>query len=353
MKTITVGSDFSGVGAFDFAIQKIAERKQFTVNNLFACDWDEFARKTYLANHKKPQYYPHDVYDRDIPEKPLDIYMTSPPCQGFSMNGGRKSVKDDYRNILFYNSLEFIRQNKPRFFIFENVRGLISHESGHTFNEWLNFLGGKSINNLPVIFPYENSVPYHIYWKVLNTKKVANIPQNRERVFIVGIRDDVDNDFKFPVDRHRTKNLCDVLEADPDDKYLLSEQTIKYLLHGKDKQHSLDIDIAEKQHIKVFSANSKGYEIATDGDSLNFAHLGSKTKRGRVGKKCSQTIDCANTNAVFKDGKIRRLSPRECFRLQGFDDTFKLVVSDNQLFKQAGNSITIDVLELILNRLNL
>ena len=204
MKTISVGSDFSGVGAFDFAIQRVAEQKGFKVKNIFACDWDKYARQSYLANHDAPEYYPHDVYEREIPEQPLDVYMTSPPCQGFSLAGSRMSKEDDKRNVLFYNSHEFIAKNKPRYFIFENVRGLMSHENGNTFQEWINLLGGKSVNGLPVLFPQDESVPYHIYYAVLNTKKIANIPQNRERVFIVGIRDDADNYFRFPKEQHLT-----------------------------------------------------------------------------------------------------------------------------------------------------
>ena len=125
--------------------------------------------------------------------------MTSPPCQAFSLAGKRKGEKDK-RGVLFYNSHEFIVKNKPRYFIFENVKGLLSDDSGKTFNRWLDYLGGKSVNGNPVIFPLGDATPYHIYHKVLNAKNYG-VPQNRERVFIVGIRDDSDNTFhqhQFP-----------------------------------------------------------------------------------------------------------------------------------------------------------
>ena len=133
------------------------------------------------------------------------------------------------RGILFFNSHEFIQKNKPRYFIFENVKGLLSDDGGKTFSEWVNMLGGKSVNGNAVMFPYEDSVPYHIYWKVLNAKDYG-VPQNRERVFIVGIRDDQDNNFTFPKEIHLDKRLKDVLEDNIDQKYFLSSKDLKNLL---------------------------------------------------------------------------------------------------------------------------
>jgi DNA (cytosine-5)-methyltransferase 1 len=315
MKTIRVGSDFSGVGAFDFAINRVAEQKGFKVQNVFACDWDKYARKSYLANHDAPEYYPYDVYQRDIPEQPLDVYMTSPPCQGFSLAGSRKSKEDDKRNILFYNSHEFIVKNKPRYFVFENVRGLLSHENGSTFREWINLLCGKSVNGLPVLFPHDESVPYHVYYAVLNTKKIANIPQNRERVFIIGIRDDVDNYFRFPKEQSLTIKLKDILEINVDKKYI--------------------VNFNEKYNEIIKQSLKQNYSTCIDASY----YKGFGVRQG----KCRQVVEYKN--------KVRRLTPRECFRLQGFNDSFKFVVSNSQLYKQAGNSITIDVLEKILNKL--
>lgn len=315
MKTIRVGSDFSGVGAFDFAINRVAEQKGFKVQNVFACDWDKYARKSYLANHDAPEYYPHDVYQRDIPEQPLDVYMTSPPCQGFSLAGSRKSKEDDKRNILFYNSHEFIVKNKPRYFVFENVRGLLSHENGSTFREWINLLCGKSVNGLPVLFPHDESVPYHVYYAVLNTKKIANIPQNRERVFIIGIRNDEDNFFRFPKEKHLSIKLKDILEINVDEKFI--------------------VNFNEKYNEIIKKSLKQNYSTCIDASY----YKGFGVRQG----KCRQVVQYKN--------KVRRLTPRECFRLQGFNDSFKFVVSNSQLYKQAGNSITIDVLEKILNKL--
>jgi len=334
---IKVGSDFSGVGAFDQALIRLGIKHE----TIFACDMDKYARQTYIENYGEPSYYPTDVYERKIPQDPLDLYMTSPPCQAFSQAGSRLG-KEDKRGILFFNSHEFIQKNKPRFFIFENVRGLLSHDNGKTFQEWLNFLGGKSINGLPVLFADENAVPYHIYYKVINSKNL-NVPQNRERVFIVGIKDDKDNVFQFLKDEPLTTKLKDVLEKEVDKKYFLDEKKVNEMLLNTNNSES----------IKIKSANSKGYEVATEGDSINFTRLHSETRRGRVGKQIAQSLECISNQATLKQDTIRRLTPRECFRLMDFPETFTWSCSDSQAYKQAGNSIVVKCLEKIIAKLKL
>ena len=460
---LRVGSDFSGVGAFDQALKRMG----VNYKTIFACDMDKFARETFIHNYGKPEYYPKNVYDRDIPSESLDIYMTSPPCQAFSL-AGKRLGKEDKRGILFFNSHEFIQVNKPRFFIFENVKGLLSDDGGKTFQEWINMLGGKSVNGLPVLFPYEDAVPYHLYWKVLNAKH-HGVPQNRERVFLIGIRDDADNCFQFPREEHLTKRLKDVLEEEVFEKYYLSDQRIEYLVRHEANKNILTEDIPnesktciagyykaprdcqyikiksnlEKYYlsekmlgylenrsdnfnngkinyrtendyataitkssgsidisdniIKIKSATSKGYEEAREGDSINFSVPSLETRRGRVGKGVAQTLDTGcnqgiwiadyradeglrirkddispcmtssmrdsqewnpkaetrNPPLIGYDYKIRRLTPRECFRLMDFPDTFTWTVSDSQAYKQAGNSIVVNVLYKILKQLSL
>jgi len=455
---IKVGSDFSGVGAFNQALMRLGIQYE----EIFACDMDKYARQTFIHNYGEPKYYPTNVYDREIPYESLDIYMTSPPCQAFSL-AGKRLGKDDKRGILFFNSHEFIQVNKPRFFIFENVKGLLSDDGGKTFQEWVNMLGGKSVNGVPVIFPYEDSVSYHLYWKVLNAKHYG-VPQNRERVFLIGIRDDHDNVFQFPKEEHLSKRLKDVLEDNVDDKYFLSEEKIKTITNAersigwtdpesKDSANCVltmySKNPTDGEYLKIKSATSKGYEEATDGDSINFSVPNSETRRGRVGKGVAQTLDTAcnqgvmvakvgrseegkkarkesmkkgkdhtpfqakeiifepsdtmncittattkdnliqvgdyrtdegfrwrkdgnspcimasmrdtwkegfsreNPPVIHKDYKIRRLTPRECFRLMDFPDTFTWPVSDSQAYKQAGNSIVVNVLYKILKQLPL
>jgi DNA (cytosine-5)-methyltransferase 1 len=409
---IRVGSDFSGVGAFNQALKRL----NIEYKEVFACDMDKFARETFIHNYGEPEYYPTNVYDREIPSESLDIYMTSPPCQAFSL-AGKRLGKEDKRGILFFNSHEFIQVNKPRFFIFENVKGLLSDDGGRTFQEWVNMLGGKSVNGVPVLFPYDESVPYHLYWQVLNAKH-HGVPQNRERVFLIGIRDDKDNSFQYPKDEHLTKRLKDVLEDEVDEKYFLSEKMLEQITFKEKSNGEIAnlnkggergsvynsntnlmsclsaTDYKQPKQILINSATSKGYEEAREGDSINFSVPSSETRRGRVGKGVAQTLDTGcnqgiiqlnpskesggqqpyQQNRVFdingispailanlggdrnhniNDYKIRRLTPRECFRLMDFPDTFTWPVSDSQAYKQAGNSIVVNVLYKILKQLSL
>jgi DNA (cytosine-5)-methyltransferase 1 len=348
---IKVGSDFSGVGAFDQALMRLG----IDYETVFACDMDKYARQTFIHNYGEPKYYPVNVYDREIPFESLDIYMTSPPCQAFSL-AGKRLGKDDKRGILFFNSHEFIKVNKPRYFIFENVKGLLSDDNGNTFQEWVNMLGGKSVNGVPVLFPYEDSVPYHIYWKVLNAKKYG-VPQNRERVFIIGIRDEEDNVFQFPKEEHLTKKLKDVLEDEVEDKYFLSDKMINQLIEKGQNTDHLNPD-------KVSNAlRCGGGGSLTEKHSFDMIKVIGNTNptgNGMNGNVFDESgiAPTLSTNKgegikISYDYKIRRLTPRECFRLMDFPDSFTWNVSDSQAYKQAGNSIVVGVLEKIISKLKL
>lgn len=461
MKKIKIGSDFSGVGAFNQALIRLG----IPYKELFACDMDKYARQTYILNFGPIDYFPKDVYEREIPKESLDIYMTSPPCQAFSM-AGKRLGKEDQRGILFFNSLEFIKENKPRYFIFENVKGLLSHdkvdckaEFGRTFQEWINYLGGKSVNGVHTFFPYEDSVPYDIYFQVLNAKHYG-IPQNRERIFIIGIRDDEDNNFSFPKPFPLEKRLKDVLETEVDEKYFLSDKMLNYLTTRKDNfnngninfkyensvastitKSSSSLDISDNiinignvnpsgngMNGNVFSENGisptlstnkgegikvqiadyradEGLRIREDGNSpcitssirhtdefkpkagtrnpplvniTNEAKIGAIRGRNKENPKSRKsgleteqmleinengTSNALTTvqkdNVVLNQQRIRRLTPLECFKLMDFNfgipnvPDFKWNVSDSQAYKQAGNSICVGVLAVIIERLKL
>jgi len=355
---IKVGSDFSGVGAFNQALIRLG----IPYKEIFACDMDKYARQTFMHNYGEPEYYPTNVYEREIPSESLDIYMTSPPCQAFSL-AGKRLGKDDKRGILFFNSHEFIQVNKPRFFIFENVKGLLSDDGGKTFSEWVNMLGGKSVNGVPVLFPYDDAVPYHLYWKVLNAKE-HGVPQNRERVFLIGIRDDKDNYFQFAREEHLTKRLKDVLEDQVDEKYFLSDKLMTWIKGHREKRDSSnkypldENDIsgcmtarygkngAEDPYIKVGDYRTdEGFRWRKDGNSPAIMAMMRDTWK--------QKFTGQNPPIVSMEYKIRRLTPRECFRLMDFPDTFTWPVSDSQAYKQAGNSIVVNVLYKLLKQLPL
>ena len=401
---IKIGSDFSGVGAFNQALNRLG----IEYKELFACDMDKYARGTFIHNYGEPEYYPSNVYEREIPVESLDIYMTSPPCQSFSL-AGKRMGKSDKRGILFFNSLEFIKVNKPRYFIFENVKGLLSDSNGNTFSEWVNMLGGKSINGNPILFPFEDSVPYHLYYDVLNAKDYG-VPQNRERVFLIGIRDDKDNNFRFPKEERLTKSLKDVLEDDVDSKYFLSGVTINKLIDydKRNKQNGNGFGAKFHGQHEIMSAlkvggggcddlvkigtwrtheDGRGFREIEDGNCptipararedgsgqpviMEFNEsLGDKEDAWIKGglqqnqPKQFNGISPCLTSAMGMGGgqtpihnynyKIRRLTPRECFRLMDFPDTFTWTCSDSQAYKQAGNSIVVAVLARIIQNLKL
>jgi DNA (cytosine-5)-methyltransferase 1 len=404
---IKVGSDFSGVGAFDQALKRL----EIDYETIFACDMDKHARKTFIENYAKPKYYPENVYDREIPKESVDIYMTSPPCQAFSIAGKRKGETEE-RGVLFYNSHEFILKNKPRYFIFENVKGLLSDDNGRTFQRWIDYLS-KSVNGQPVIFPHEESANYHVYYQVLNSKDYG-VPQNRERIFIIGIRDDADNNFTFPPKEHLTKRLKDILEDDVDEKYFLSNANVNKILIGEDSDsiqcvgnlhpsgNGMNGNVYDEKGISPTLSTNKGegIKIKQLNESQNPKILDDYNNKiredglcGTITQHCSRSARkngmkviwiadyrtdeglrirkdenspclCSsmkepNENMsrgncvpfVGNDYKIRRLTPRECFRLQDFPDSFKMPCSDSQMYKQAGNSITVGVLEKIIKRL--
>jgi DNA (cytosine-5)-methyltransferase 1 len=381
---IRIGSDFSGVGAFEQALKRL----DIPHRMVFACDIDSYARQTFRENYGEPDYFPEDVYKREIPEESLDIYMSSPPCQAFSLSGLRRGEEDD-RGILFYNSHEFIQRNKPRYFIFENVKGLLSDNGGKTFQRWVDLLGGKSVNGTITMFPNERAVPYHIYYKVLNAKDF-DIPQNRERVFIIGIRDDQDNHFRFPSSLPFKKTIQDVLDEDsPDFKWLTEEQVARIFRSSFNQEtkriHEINgisssilaRDYKDPKCVRIGAIrgryNSDGYveqvleprkdnlsnTITTvEKDNVVIIHNiygGFKEQKVRIFKDYSPTIRTSKggghiPSVMRSDLNIRRLTPRECFRLMDFPDSFTWSCSDTQAYKQAGNSIVVGVLVQIIKQ---
>lgn len=360
MNNLKVGSDFSGVGAFDQALKRLG----INYETIFACDMDKHARQTFIENYGEPKYYPENVYNREIPKESIDIYMTSPPCQAFSIAGKRKGETEE-RGVLFYNSHEFIIKNKPRYFIFENVKGLLSDDNGRTFQRWIDYLS-KSVNGQPVIFPHEQSANYHVYYQVLNSKDYG-VPQNRERIFIIGIRDDEDNNFTFPPKEHLTKRLKDVLEDDVAKKYFLSDVNLNKILIGEDcdsiqrvgnlhpSGNGMNGNVYDEKGISPTLTAGEGIKIKSarcipvlTPDRIKKRQNG---RRFKTDGEPSFTITTQDQHGIYNGFSIRRLTPRECFRLQDFPESFQMPCSDSQMYKQAGNSITVGVLEKIIKRL--
>lgn len=411
---------FSGIGAFEKALENIGEPYEL-VNY---CEIDKYASKAYSLIHNVDE----DKNLRDVcsidPEKlsRIDLITYGFPCQDISNAGKQKGFMNDdgslTRSGLFFKALDIIEKTKPKYAIAENVKALTSKKFAEEFKIVLDSLDDAGYNN---------------YWSVLNAKDYG-IPQNRERVFIVSIRKDVDHGFCFPQKQELKLRLRDLLEGNVDEKYFLSEKMIDgFLKHNENHRlkgtgfvwnptdtngiakclrangalaptdNTIDetnkpIKIGETS-LPIKEATQKGFKEAHDGDYVNLQYSDSKTRRGRVGEQIANTLLCndaqgvvvANnahpintepdgtcrtlkaqyyktSNANFKRTStfgatgvsnglhIRKLTPKECFRLMGFDDEdcdilMMNKISNTQLYKMAGNSIVVDVLENIFTAL--
>jgi len=336
-----VGTDFSGIGAPEMALKYLG----IDFDSVFACEIDKFARQSFEQLHKPKTFY-NDITKRNHKEiEQLDLYVAGFPCQAFSMAGKRKGF-DEARGTLFFNVAEFIQINQPKVFILENVKGLLSHDSGKTFQTIIDILsnGGGTKNGQISLDVFEDGLGYHIYWKVLNTKNFG-IPQNRERVFIVGFKDF--RSFSFPKNISLNITLKDVLENQVNDKYYLSDKMIKGILKSNFRERK-PIEINNISKCLKVGGDIPCFEVISH--SLH-PRCGDPKKggTGHLSKQdgTSYCLDTGNAQAIELDKKMRRLTPLECWRLQGFKDQdfFKVKdVSDTQLYKQAGNSITVNVL---------
>lgn len=392
MIMIKVCSDFSGIGAFDCALKRLG----IPHRNLYGCDIDKFVKKAYHINHEPENWYTN-VYHRPIPTEPVDIYMTSPPCQAFSIAGKRQGEKDD-RGVLFWNSLDFIRNNKPKTFIFENVKGLMSVENGAVFKTWIDHLGGGFVNGVDnTLLASPDAVPYDIWHFVLNSKNFG-IAQSRERVFIVGIRQDLNANFVVPKATDTTKRLRDFLQPTEqvNKKYFLSdcrlkglekaqkfnndnnfcfkfnpktENDISNVILARNPNTSVDgpfIDVSNerKEYLKhlivdIIKNPIPEWEQHTGNtwDNMTDADIEIWIENAENYIMENDLIICCGGGGLqpktYEAGQIRKITPLECWRLQGFTDTefnnvASIPMSDTQLYKQAGNSITVNVLAEII-----
>lgn len=376
---IKVGTDFSGIGSPEAALKRL----NIPHHNVFACDIDKYARQSFLELNSPDLFY-DDITTRDYKEVPqLDLYVAGFPCQSFSLAGKRKGFNET-RGTLFYNVAEFIKVNQPECFILENVKGLLSHDNGKTYQTITDVLtnGGGTLNGQMGIDTIEDGLGYHVYTQVLNTKDYG-IPQNRERIFIVGFK--YWRTFNFPVKIPLKLKLKDMLQDNPNNKYILSEKMVKHIFEPKkgdwkSGKMTIDTNIAKCINARVFkmgAADTDNYITVDDKYYLSKKKIEYLKRTSTTSFNINQNIeqdnikDCSRTitSGYFKSGrteqyinekitkKIRRLTPLECWRLQGFlDEEFykaQKVNSDSQLYKQAGNSITVNVMTAILKKIYL
>ena len=339
---------FAGIGGFRLGMEAAGHKC------IGYCEIDKFARKSYEAIHDtKGEVALHDittVSDKAIQSiGHVDVICGGFPCQAFSVAGKREGFADT-RGTLFFEISRFASILKPRILFLENVKGLLNHDKGRTFE---------------IILQTLDELGYDVEWQLLNSKNFG-VPQNRERVFIIGhLIGNLIQTNSFGGNPHRGR----VYSSDGISPCLNCmggggrEPKILQIGRGFNKGgvHNIAPTITknsyqENNFLIIKEATKKGYAEATIGDSVNISNPNSKTRRGRVGKGIANTLLTGEEQCVVMDDiRIRKLTPKECWRLQGFPDwAFERaakVNSNSQLYKQAGNSVTVNVIEAIAKEL--
>ena len=271
---------------------------------VFSSEFDKYAAQTYSENFG---HFPHgDITKIDVDEIPKhDLLLAGFPCQAFSMAGKRKGFEDT-RGTLFFNIEKILEARKPKAFLLENVRGLINHDNGKTFQTIQNVLSNKKKLN------------YNIHFKILNAKDFG-LPQNRSRIFIVGFKNKAK--FSFPEPLNTQTKLSSILQKRVQSKYTISN--LLWDSHQKRRERNLKRGVGF------------GYSLVKRDAAYT------RTISSRYYKDGSEIL-------LDQPGKNpRKLTPREALRLQGFPDSFVMPVSDNQAYKQVGNAVPVNVVRQI------
>jgi DNA (cytosine-5)-methyltransferase 1 len=374
---------FAGIGGFRLGMESAGHEC------VAFCEIDKFARESYKAIHNtEGEIELHDITTvtdekiRNIGH--VDVICGGFPCQAFSIAGARRGFEDT-RGTLFFEIARFAAILKPKYLFLENVKGLLNHDKGDTFETILSAL---------------DELGYDVEWQVLNSKDFG-VPQNRERVFIIGHLRGERGRKVFPIGGedekssakrlginilgntknpngtaqgtrnivHDPKGIVGTLTATDykgPKQVAIPNEIKKYgVLQPNFNQSGVVYETDDisptirtmqggglEPKIRVREATKQGYAEASVGDSVNLSHPNSKTRRGRVGEGIANTLVTGDSQGVVMPNfRIRKLTPRECWRLQGFPDwafdRAQEVNSNSQLYKQAGNSVTVNVIKEI------
>lgn len=364
---------FAGIGGFRAGLTRVGG-----FQCVGHCEIDKYADASYRAIHdigKEERYYPdaREINPSDLPD--FDLLCGGFPCQAFSLAGRRKGF-EDARGTLFFEIARLAQAKRPSYLLLENVPGLLSHDGGRTFSAILATL---------------NDLGYFVEWTVLNSKHFG-VPQSRRRVFIICYLDPRCAGKILPVFGTDGKALIQILHGPQGSRVYGTEgvactQTAsaggmggKTGLYLVQPSHASFVDLcageprqtkdarcitarygqttlsnhrAERSGVLLIKeATKKGYKEALPGDTVDLGYAGSNTRRGRVGHDIAHTLETSCIQGIVqRGGRIRRLMPRECLRLQGFEDAqidnILAINSDAQAYKQAGNSVTVNVIEAI------
>lgn len=371
---------FAGIGGFRAGLTRVGG-----FQCVGHCEIDKYAEASYRAIHdirKEERYYPdaRAIDPNDLPD--FDLLCGGFPCQAFSLAGRRKGF-DDARGTLFFEIARLAETRRPSYLLLENVPGLLNHDGGRTFAAILSAL---------------SDLGYHVEWAVLNSKHFG-VPQSRRRVFLICYLDPRCAGKILPVFGTDAKALIQVVGGpqgsrvyDPEGVACtqtagaggMGGKTGLYLVRKEDTIVSF-VDLcagypkqtgqarclttcygrstlcnykAERSGVLLMKeATKKGYKETSAGDSVNLGDNDTNTRRGRVRHDIAHTLDTGSStqSIVERGGRIRRLTPRECLRLQGFEDSqidkILAISSDAQAYKQAGNCVTVNVIEAIARRI--
>lgn len=371
---IRIATLFSGIGAIEHAFERLNLKKEI----IFACDNDSEVKKSYFANYAIDEKDWHDdicgLNAKKYKSK-IDLLVGGSPCQSFSMVGKRGGLNDT-RGTLFYEFARIIDESKPKVFIFENVRGLLSHDKGNTWQ---------------IIQNVFNDLGYYFKNPELLNSKHFGVPQNRNRIFVVGFRKEKWKDeFEYPRRIDLETTMQDYLEDYVDSKFYLKEKGVKFVTSLKNQIKSYtqvngNIALCQKANQQfnwhgdfIFEKFSKKLKYDEQLFEINNVdskyYLSEKVEKYVLseGTKSFKTLPRTDLeiarpllqsmhkmhragvdNYVTHKGKIRKLTPRECLRLMGFRDSFKIVVSDMQVYRQAGNSIVVDILIALMKSIDI
>lgn len=344
----------SGIGSPEQSLAELGVPHKI----VFACEKDKFARQTYLANFSPVIMYEDMTTEAwDLPEQYADLIIAGIPCQSFSLAGKRQG-ENDPRGLLIYDFIRYVKKQQPKVFIIENVKGLLSDAGGVTFSKWCELLGCNK-NGQSGLFTNTESCGYNLHYRVLNAKHYG-LPQNRERVFIIGIRPDLVDTFRWPKRVVLKDRLIDLLESEVDEKYYLSLEQLEQLkqLDKRRKEKGNGFSFRYTDGINdIASSITKSYCKMGGGDLILIQGARFEANRIYDGNGIAKTQKSNGGGGGTKTGYyklksgVRRLTPRESMRLQGFPDTFITPVSDTRIWMQAGNSIPVHMMKAILKQL--
>ena len=354
-----IGTLFTGIGSIEHALQRLNIKHDI----VFACDICPYVKKSYFANYKiKEENWFDDVFKVDGTKfKDVDLIVGGSPCQSFSFVGKKKGLKDDRGNLIF-EFIRVIRETNPKMFIFENVKGLTTHDKGKTFKY--------------VLSKFEE-LDYYIHYAILNGKDYG-IPQSRNRLFLIGINkknDTVKLNIFPPPQITLSIKMKDLLEDNVNNKYYLQDKgksfvTKAFNIKKKYTQVNGEIALCQQKNqqfnwhgdfIKEYRVIPPKYYLS---DKVKKYVLAGGTKNWKTSKETD--LDIARPllatmhkmhragvdNYITHEEQIRKLTPRECLRLMGFSDDFKIIVSDTRMYQQAGNSIIVNIFIEILKQVD-